>query len=117
MTSNKRYFAVYKPLKTPEVVRVGNKQTIRTYGKSTINVEMKIRGKWQQNHLTDIWFVPKISRNLFSISQNIEKGFKFKADERSCQFEKKWRVKNDRTKNGEKVVCTKHACKNSRCGC
>lgn len=54
---------------------------------------MKIRGKWQQNHLTDVWFVPKISRNLFSISQNVEKGFKFMADESGCQFKKNGETK------------------------
>lgn len=54
---------------------------------------MKIKGNWYRNHLLDVWYVPKIGRNLFSIIQNINRGFSFKADRRGCIFIKNGKVR------------------------
>lgn len=58
---------------------IGNNDAIMAYGQRTVNVEMQIHGKWERNHLAAVWYVPDISRNLFSIGQTLGKGFEFKA--------------------------------------
>lgn len=72
MTNCEKHFVTYEAFPTPKTVQVGNKEIILAYGKGTINVEMNIKGKWYRNHLQDVWYVPQIGRNLFSISQNID---------------------------------------------
>lgn len=67
---------------------MGNNDVITAYDKGTIRVQMKINGTWQKNHLENVWYVPKISRNLFSIGQAMEKGFGFWADRGGCVFKK-----------------------------
>ncbi|KMQ86059.1 retrovirus-related pol polyprotein from transposon tnt 1-94 [Lasius niger] len=93
MTSCEKHFVMYEAFPTPKAVQVGNKDVILAYGKGAINVEMKIKGIWYRNHLLDVWYVPKIGRNLFSISQNINRGFSFKADRRGCIFIKDGKVR------------------------
>ncbi|KAF2884696.1 hypothetical protein ILUMI_21493 [Ignelater luminosus] len=51
-----------------------------------INVDMFIRGKWMKNHLKNVWCVPDIGRNLFSVGQTIEKEYHFKADQDGCSL-------------------------------
>ncbi|GFT94233.1 retrovirus-related Pol polyprotein from transposon TNT 1-94 [Nephila pilipes] len=66
------------------------------YGHGTVNIEIKISSKWERHHLTEVWYVPDISRNLFSISQTLKKkGFKFQASKEECSL-----LRDDR-------VCTK----------
>lgn len=93
MTSCRRYFATYEAFPIPKTVQVGNKNVIFAYGKDAIKVEMKIRSNWYRNCLVNVWYVPDIGRNLFSISQNIDKGFSFKADKRGCVFIKNGTVR------------------------
>ena len=86
MTRFKNYFVEYEPFDVPKKVYIGNNDAILAYGQGTINVEMKIHGKWERNHLAAVWYVPDISRNLFSIGQTLAKGFEFKASKGECVF-------------------------------
>lgn len=88
MTYNKDFFDNYEDFFIPQNVYIGNNDIIKAYGKGTINVRMKIGGKWVQNYLENVWYVPEISRNLFSIGQAMEKGFVFEANRRVCVFKK-----------------------------
>lgn len=93
MTNCEKYFSTYEAFVTPKTVQVGNKEVILTYGKDTINVEMNVKGKWYRNHLLDVWYIPEIGQNLFSINQNIDSGFNFKADRRGCIFMKNGQIR------------------------
>ncbi|XP_071040583.1 uncharacterized protein [Parasteatoda tepidariorum] len=84
MTKYKDYFVDYKQFEVPKKVYIGNSDAIFAYGEGTINVEMKICGNWEQNHLASVWYVPDICKNLFSIGQTIAKGFEFKATRTEC---------------------------------
>jgi hypothetical protein len=86
MTKRKEYFCTYEPFAVPKRVKIGNSDDILAHGQGTINVKMLINGKWERNHLTEVWFVPEIDRNLFSVGKTIDKGFYFKADKEGCQF-------------------------------
>ncbi|KAK9700733.1 hypothetical protein QE152_g31058 [Popillia japonica] len=93
MTNNKSFFLSYEPFNYPREVQVGNNEIIHAYGEGTINVKMRIHGLWQQNHLKNVWYVPKIGRNLFSIGQTMKKGFLFSANQNGCIFKKDGTVK------------------------
>lgn len=54
---------------------------------------MRVYGLSQQNHLENVWYVPKIGRNLFSIGQTMKKGFVFSASQDGCVFKKDGIVK------------------------
>lgn len=102
MTRFKHYFVEYEPFHVPKKVYVGNSDAIMAYGQGTINVEMKIHGKWERNHLAAVWYVPDISRNLFSIGQTLSKGYELKATKTECQFVKNGvtRLRGKCTANG-----------------
>ncbi len=85
MTNRKDYFFSYEPFFAPKEVRVGNSEAILAYGQGIVNVEMMINGRWENNHLKDVWYVPEIDRNLFSVSKTIDKGFSFKAGKNGCR--------------------------------
>lgn len=88
MTSFKEYFLTYEPFCVPVEVRIGNNEIILAYGQGTVNVEMFVNNHWVPNHLTNVWFVPDISRNLFSISKTVDKGFSFEVNQSGCCFKK-----------------------------
>lgn len=69
-------------------MKVGNKEPIMAIGYGTVIVEMLIDGKWKRNHLKVVWHVPELARNLFSVISTLQKGFKFIADDKQCQFVK-----------------------------
>ncbi|KAG8172649.1 hypothetical protein JTE90_009811, partial [Oedothorax gibbosus] len=86
MTRHKEYFSSFESFTPPKEVQVGNNSTILAYGQGVIDVKMKIGGQWIKNYLTNVWYVPEVGRNLFSISETISKGYKFEADMKGCWF-------------------------------
>ncbi|KAK9680452.1 hypothetical protein QE152_g39080 [Popillia japonica] len=54
MTNNKSFFLSYELFNYPREVQVGNNETIHAYGEGTINVQMRLNGLWQQNHLKNV---------------------------------------------------------------
>ncbi|GFX37422.1 CCHC-type domain-containing protein [Trichonephila clavipes] len=69
MTKHKNYFVDFTQFNSPQPVYVGNSDAIMTYGHGTLNIEIRINSKWERHQLTEVWYVPDISRNLISISQ------------------------------------------------
>ncbi|GFX87754.1 CCHC-type domain-containing protein [Trichonephila clavipes] len=67
MTKHKNYFVDLTQFISPKPVYVGNRDEIMAYGHGTVNIEIRIISKWKKHHLTEVWYVPDISRNLFSI--------------------------------------------------
>ncbi|GFV74330.1 retrovirus-related Pol polyprotein from transposon TNT 1-94 [Trichonephila clavipes] len=86
MTKHKNYFVDFPQFNSPKPVYVGNSDAIMAYGHGTVNIEIRINNKWERHHLTAVWYVPDISRNLFSISQTLKKGFKFQASKDECSL-------------------------------
>ncbi|GBN59850.1 hypothetical protein AVEN_111684-1 [Araneus ventricosus] len=73
---------------------------------------MKVIGKWASNHLSEVWYVTEVSRNLFSVSQTLAKGFVFRAEVNECSLTRDGHVclRGIRTVNGVyalkmRVVC------------
>ncbi|GFQ98960.1 retrovirus-related Pol polyprotein from transposon TNT 1-94 [Trichonephila clavata] len=102
MTKHKNYFVDFTKFVSPKPVYVGNSDAIVAYGHGTVNIEIKVNSKWEKHHLTEVWYVPDISRNLFSISQTLKRGFKFQASKDECSLLRDDRVclKGVRTVHG-----------------
>ncbi|KAG5875724.1 hypothetical protein JTB14_007659 [Gonioctena quinquepunctata] len=47
---------------------------MKAFGRGNIDVEMHVGGKWVQNYLQDVWFVPEAKKNLLSIHSIVDKG-------------------------------------------
>jgi hypothetical protein len=93
MTRQKNYFIAYKSFSSRKQIQVGNCEKITAYGQGTINVEMNVGGKWHRNHLTNVWYIPEIGRNLFSMGQTTDKSFNLELDRKGCYFKKEGRVR------------------------
>ncbi|GFS98063.1 integrase core domain protein [Trichonephila clavipes] len=48
-------------------IKAAGNETLAALGKGTIKVKSTINGKCQEVVLKDVWYVPKINRNLFSV--------------------------------------------------
>lgn len=74
MTGNKNNFASFKPFQIPEIIRSANGGKMYAHGSGRIIIEALIGGKWCKRQLEDVWYVPKIERQLLSISQSNKHG-------------------------------------------
>ncbi|GFV94467.1 retrovirus-related Pol polyprotein from transposon TNT 1-94 [Trichonephila clavipes] len=93
MTKHRNYFVDFTQFNLPKPVYVGNSGAIMAYGHGSVNIEIRINNKWERHHLTEVWYVPGISRNLFSISQTLKKCFKFQASKYECSLLRNHRVR------------------------
>ena len=71
------------------MIELGDGRTINALGSGTIDVEMLVNGAWKKNQFTDVWYVPSIGRNLFSVTASIRRGFNFTANNSVCVFLKR----------------------------
>lgn len=74
MTFNSSIFENYKRFAVPEVVNAAGGQKLVAYGCGQVNVKTLVAGKWLENHLTDVWYVPDLKYQLFSVSHALTKG-------------------------------------------
>ncbi|GFQ77592.1 retrovirus-related Pol polyprotein from transposon TNT 1-94 [Trichonephila clavata] len=102
MTKYKNCFVDFTKFVSPKPVYVGNSDAIMAYGHGTVIIEIKVNSKWKKHHLTEVWYVPDISKNLFSISQTLKRGFKFQASKDECSLlrDDRARLKGVRTVHG-----------------
>ncbi|KRX72067.1 Retrovirus-related Pol polyprotein from transposon TNT 1-94 [Trichinella sp. T6] len=99
MTRNKEYLSDFVTFPKPVNVKVGNGDAIPAYGHGTVNFKVFIKGKWILNRMEDVWYVPKLGLNLFSIGKATEKGFNFTANAAGCTFRKNGCVKLSGVRN------------------
>ena len=92
MTNVENYFSNFTLFQSPKYIQVGNSEVIKAYGQGDILVDMKIGGQWETNHLKDVWFVPDVSRNLFSVSRSLDRGYHFFATRSGCKLMKEGRT-------------------------
>lgn len=65
VTNNMKYFVDFEEFKAPSGIRSAGIEILSAIGKGTINIKTVPSGKVIQ--LKDVWYVPKLSRNLFSV--------------------------------------------------
>lgn len=74
MTGNKNNFVTYEPFQIPEIIRSANDGKMYAHGSGRTIIGALIGGKWYKRQLEDVWYVPKIERQLLSISQSNKHG-------------------------------------------
>ena len=93
MAINKQDFKEYKEFPVPCNVKMGNGGIIQAFGCGTIPVKVTFR-KWSyETLLTDVWYVPDLCRNLFSVSQAVKKGYTFTIERNICRLVLNGKVK------------------------
>src|SRR4051812_27928044 len=80
MTGNRDSFKTYNDLMTPIEIRLGNHSKIYARGKGMINMSLTTNNNSVTATLQDVFYVPEIKENLFSIQNAIKRGFTLKIE-------------------------------------
>jgi len=80
MTYDDSLFVSYTNFDEPKPVRVGNNSVMQAYGSGRIDVEMCVNGKWTRTFLSNVWYVPELGVNLFSLIVAEMKGYSICAE-------------------------------------
>lgn len=67
ITNDRNSFQKFQPFSTHHSVTTANGDTIEAVGKGDVDIEAVVAGIWHKITLTDVWYVPKIQKNLFSV--------------------------------------------------
>jgi hypothetical protein len=73
MTSNRDLFTTFTNFDKPTSVELGNNHIIYAEGRGTIQMELEVKNRRMNGTLTDVLYVPKLRKNLFSIGKAISK--------------------------------------------
>ncbi|KRX13618.1 hypothetical protein T07_13965 [Trichinella nelsoni] len=71
----------------PHIIR-RSETAIPAFGRCIENFKVFIKGKWILKGMEDVWYVPKLVLNMFSIGKAAEKGFKLIAYAYGCSYRK-----------------------------
>lgn len=88
ITNRSDWFQKYTKYENPVDVRVGNKSTMKALGHGVIAIKMLVHGRWKSSIMENVLYAPESSRNLFSVSQALDHGSKFKMTKDKCEFVK-----------------------------
>ena len=78
MCSNRRWITNYQPFTAPREVRLGGSRTLNAQGSGDAKVTFMCEGKTITVQLRDMLFVPRLRRNLLSMSQLADDGFEIR---------------------------------------
>ena len=67
VTNCSTFFIDFEKLDNPCSIKTAGNETLEAIGKGTVKVKSHIYDKWKEFLLKDVWYVPKINRNLFSV--------------------------------------------------
>ena len=67
VTNQCNIFASYEAFDLPHAVTAAGGESISALGKGTVEIWSSVGNNVQKVTLTDVWYVPKISRNLFPV--------------------------------------------------
>lgn len=88
VTNNRQLFKNFETFKEPRKIKAAGKEILNVIGKGTIEIQSKVNNKVINIDLTDVWYVPNISRNLFSVlaAQDKRKSSKFESTTTRCKL-------------------------------
>lgn len=87
ITNNSNYFTAFEKFKTPHGITAANGKVLPAIGKGTLRIMTTIEGEERQfKDLQDVWLVPDISKNLFSVlaAQDRNKNSTFESTAEEC---------------------------------
>ncbi len=86
VTNRKDMYQNFEPFLESHKVMTAN-GCVEALGKGTIEVETAVKGKWNKLLLTEVWYVPSIKKNLFSVLSTHDKhpGSTFTSTSDTCK--------------------------------
>ena len=73
MSCNKSWIKNYNEFSVPESVRLGDNGTAEALGKGSIWLRVKADGKYIHVELSEVFYVPSLAKNLFSVRAVVDK--------------------------------------------
>ena len=67
LTFRNDIFTSFEKFSEPHTIQVANGNVAEAVGKGVVFLEATVSGKQQKIELRDVWYVPKLQRNLFSV--------------------------------------------------
>ena len=67
LTFRNDIFTSFEKFSEPHTLQVANGNVAEAVGKGVVFLEATVSGKQQKIELRDVWYVPKLQRNLFSV--------------------------------------------------
>lgn len=67
ITKDNKHFIDFKQFDTPHGVTIGNGKILPVVGQGTLKIVARVNNQNQVKRLYAVWYVPEISRNLFSV--------------------------------------------------
>lgn len=116
MTARHDIFTTYEKFDIPTKIELGNDSAIYAEGKGTIR--MNLFNQATTGILTDVLYVPEVSKNLFSVGKAIERGLSLEINQDTATFYNKNRPVMTASKRGnlyyingkaESQYCTNYA--------
>ncbi|KFM59342.1 Retrovirus-related Pol polyprotein from transposon TNT 1-94, partial [Stegodyphus mimosarum] len=86
VVNNSHYFIDFERFKLPHSITVANGKSLPAIGKGTIKIMTIVNGMNQIKNLENVWYVPEISKNLFSVlaSQDRNQNSVFESTFKDC---------------------------------
>lgn len=96
ITMNDKNFIAFEKFESPHGITAANGKVLPALGKGTLQIVTIVNNKKQFKELKDVWYVPDISKNLFSVlaAQDRNRESLFESTYTECHL----------TINGEKVL-------------
>jgi len=94
MTKSKNFVVSYTVFDEPKPIMLGNQKLMLAYGQGDIEVETLFDNIWRRHHLKDVWYVPEVVNNLFSVPTAADKELEYSLNCCECKI----------TKNGNTLV-------------
>ena len=93
VTKDRQIFKEFREFNEKREIKTA-KGNLEAVGEGTVPVEMLIKGRWHQKKLLNVWYVPDISRNLFSVTAAHDKNKDscFVSRPTSCHFKINGRI-------------------------
>ena len=93
VTEDRQIFKEFREFNEKREIKTA-KGNLEAVGEGTVPVEMLIKGRWHQKKLLNVWYVPNISRNLFSVTAAHDKNKDscFVSRPTSCHFKINGRI-------------------------
>jgi len=67
VTNQRHIFTTFECFQSPVEIRTADGNKAPAVGSGTVMVKTSVNGKWQQKTLSNVWYVPNIAKNLFSV--------------------------------------------------
>lgn len=86
VTNRSDFFIEYTKFRNLYNIKVAGEEFLIAEGKGKIKITSRVEGKLQETTLTEVWYVPKISKNLFSViaAQDKNPNSEFKSSPTKC---------------------------------